>query len=321
MAIVILIIFILVVGGMFGLAFWKIKQTNPNNIDTSLNPSVDTTQDFLSFEDIKDGVYHLGNHQYRAVIKCSSINYELKTEKEQDIVELSYQRFLNSLTNPISILVQTREMDNSKMLKSLKDDIQQSIEDFPILGEYGELYYNSMENLCAEIGNSKTKNKYIVVPYNDAISLTSSTEDEKYEYALREINNRCHIIKDGLQSVGIHSEILNTKELIELAYSSYNKDSASQAENITSGEFMKMIVSGEDKLSQVTEEGRLDWILYEAQMRLETELVSETLNNEMKDRAVSAINELNKIRDELAGHYKTDVNIEKKIKVLNTDKK
>jgi len=306
---------------MFGLAFWKIKQTNPNNIDTSLNPSVDTTQDFLSFEDIKDGVYHLGNHQYRAVIKCSSINYELKTEKEQDIVELSYQRFLNSLTNPISILVQTREMDNSKMLKSLKDDIQQSIEDFPILGEYGELYYNSMENLCAEIGNSKTKNKYIVVPYNDAISLTSSTEDEKYEYALREINNRCHIIKDGLQSVGIHSEILNTKELIELAYSSYNKDSASQAENITSGEFMKMIVSGEDKLSQVTEEGRLDWILYEAQMRLETELVSETLNNEMKDRAVSAINELNKIRDELAGHYKTDVNIEKKIKVLNTDKK
>lgn len=321
MAIVILIIFILVVGGMFGLAFWKIKQTNPNNIDTSLNPNADTTQDFLSFEDIKDGVYHLGNHQYRAVIKCSSINYELKTEKEQDIVELSYQRFLNSLSNPISILVQTREMDNSKMLKTLKEDIQQSIEDFPILAEYGELYYNSMENLCAEIGNSKTKNKYIIVSYNDAISLTNSTEEEKYEYALREINNRCHIIKDGLQSVGIHSEILNTKELIELAYSSYNKDSASQAENITSGEFMKMIVSGEDKLSQVTEEGRLDWILYEAQMRLETELVGETLNDDMKDRAVSAINELNKIRDELAGHYKTDVNVEKKIKVLNTDKK
>ena len=321
MAIVILIIFVLLIGGMFGLAMWKIKQTNPNNIDTSLNPNVDTTQDFLSFEDIKDGVIHLGNHQYRAIIKCSSINYELKTEKEQDIVELSYQRFLNSLTNPISILVQTREMDNSKMLKSLKDDIQQSIEDFPILGEYGELYYNSMENLCAEIGNSKTKNKYIIVPYNDAISLTNSTEDEKYEYALREINNRCHIIKDGLQSVGIHSEILNTKDLIELVYSSYNKDNASQAENITSGEFMKMIVSGEDKLSKVTEEGRFDWILYEAQVRLETELVGETLSDEMKERAVLAINEINKIRDELAGHYKTDVNIEKKIKVLNTNKK
>ena len=322
MAIVILIIFILVIGGMFGLAIWKIRQTNPNNVDTSLNPAIDTTQGFLSFEDIKDGVIDLGNHQYRAVIKCSSINYDLKTEKEQDIVELSFQRFLNSLNNPISILVQTKEMDNSKMLKSLKDDIAKTVDDFPILAEYGELYYNSMENLCGEIGNSKTKNKYIIVPYNDAISLTNSTEEEKYEYALRELNNRCHIIKDGLQSVGIHTEILNTKELIELVYSSYNKDTASQAENITSGEFMKMIVSGEDKLSKVTDEGRLDWILYEAQIRLETELAGESsIDESIKERAISAINELNKIRDELAVYHKTDVNIDKKIKILNSDKK
>ena len=60
MAIVILIIFILVIGGMFGLAIWKIRQTNPNNVDTSLNPAIDTTQGFLSFEDIKDGVIDLG---------------------------------------------------------------------------------------------------------------------------------------------------------------------------------------------------------------------------------------------------------------------
>ena len=85
---------------------------------------------------------------------------------------------------------------------------------------------------------------------------------------------------------------------------------------------MKMIVSGEDKLSKVTDEGRLDWILYEAQIRLETELAGESsIDESIKERAISAINELNKIRDELAGYHKTDVNIDKKIKILNSDKK
>lgn len=309
MVFVVVGIFVLIFGLMGGLAYWQIKKTDPNNIDVSNKNNIDTAQDFLPFEDIKDSVIHLGMHQYRAIIKCNSINYNLKTEKEQDIIELSYQRFLNSLSHPISMFIQTKTMDNTNMMKNLKEDILKSIEDFPILEEYGNVYYENMANIYNEIGNNKEKNKYIIVPFNDAIALTNSSEQEKYEYSLKEIQSRCQIIIDGLQSIGINSRVLNTKEVADLIYSSYHKDNASQIENIVSGEFMSMMVEGEDKLAQVTDVGRLDWILYEAQLRLETELANDkSASADVKNKTVNAINELNNLRNAVAGYYKTDIN-------------
>lgn len=305
--------FVLVFGAMVGLACWQIKKTNPNNIGTSNKNNIDTAQDFLPFEDIKDSIIHLGMHQYRAIIKCNSINYNLKTEREQDIIELSYQRFLNSLSHPISMFVQTRTMDNTNMMKNLKEDILKSIEDFPVLGEYGNVFYESMDDIYNEIGNNKEKNKYIIVPFNDAIALTNSSEQEKYEYAIKEIQSRCQIIIDGLQGIGIHSRVLNTKEVADLIYSSYHKDNASQIDNIINGEFMSMMVEGEDKLGEVTDVGRLDWILYEAQLRLETELANEkSASSEVKKKAIDAINELNNLRNAVAGYYKMDTDNDQK---------
>lgn len=308
MIVAVIILFIAVIGGMIGLTIWKIKQTDPSNIDTSKNSQIDTAQEFLPFDDIRDGVIHLGNHQYRAVIECGSINYDLRTESEKDIIEMSYQGFLNSLSHPISILNQTRTVDNTKMLNNLSNDIEKVKEIFPQLSEYGNLYYQSMEMLPEQIGNNKQKKKYIIVPYNEAINLTNSTEEEKYIDSLKELQNRCQIICDGLVSIGINCKILNTGQLIDLMYSSYHKDEANQADNILSGDFLSMVVDGENKLSNITDEGKLDFIIYETQLRLQTELANENgVSQEIKDKANTIITTLDSLRKELAGYYKTDV--------------
>lgn len=305
---VVIILFVAVIGGMIGLTVWKIKQTDPSNVDTSVKSQVDTAQDFLPFDDIRDGVIHLGNHQYRAVIECGSINYDLRTESEKDIIEMSYQGFLNSLSHPISILNQTRTVDNTKMLNNLSNDIGKAKETFPQLAEYGELYYQSMEMLPEQIGNNKQKKKYIIVPYNEAINLTNSTEEEKYIDSLKELQNRCQMICDGLMSVGVNCKILNTGQLIDLMYSSYHKDEANQADNILNGEFLSMVVDGENKLSNITDEGRLDFIIYETQLRLQTELANENgVSQDIKDRTNLVIKNLENLRKEVAGYYKSDV--------------
>ena len=94
------------------------------------------------------------------------------------------------------------------------------------------------------------KNKYIIVPFNEALALDTLNDDEKYEYSIKEIQTRCQIIIENLKGIGIHSTILGTNELIDLIYSSYNRDNASQIKNITSGEFLKMTVEGEDRLQK-----------------------------------------------------------------------
>ena len=318
MVFAIIAVFISIFGLIGGLTYWKIKNTDPTTTDSSSKSNIETAQDFLPFEEIKDNVIHLGLHQYRAVIKCNSINYSLKTEKEQDVIELSYQRFLNSLNHPISMFIQTKEMDNSLMMKSLKDDIEKSIEEFPILSEYGQIFYENMGNIYNEIGNNKEKNKYIIVPFNDAILLTNSSEEEKYGYALKESQSRVQLIIDGLQSVGIQAKALNTNEIIDLVYSAYHKDNASQIKNIIDGDYLSMTVTGEDKMSNVTDEGRLDWIIYEAQIRLENELLNNNgVNKTIKNKTLKAINNLNEIRDDLAGFYKTETDISNKVKMKN----
>lgn len=304
--IILVILILLVVFGAVGfVVYLQIKKTDPANVDSSLKNNVATTQDFLPFEDVKDSMIHLGNHKYRAVIKCNSINYNLKTEKEQDVIELSYQRFLNALSHPISIFVQTKVMDNTKMLENLKEEIVQTIEEFPILKDYGNYFYSEMTNIYDNIGNNKEKKKYIIVPFDDAIELTNSSEQEKYEYAMNELQNRCLIVIDGLQSLGIQADFLKSDELIDLLYTVYHKDDANQAENISSGDFLSLLVDGDDKLMDLSHEARLDWILYEAQKRLELEISSDKMaDNELKARANLGIQKLAELRNEIAGYYK-----------------
>lgn len=315
MIIAVIILLFIGIGFIGYITVKKIKETDPNNIENTLKQNVKTVQEFLPFENIKDNVIDLGQHQYRAIIKCNSINYRLKTDKEKLVIEASYQRFLNSLMHPISIFIQTKTMDNSRMLKNLKADIEKSIEDFPVLSNYGESFYSEMTDIYERIGNNKEKNKYIIVPYNEAITLSDLTDDEKYEYSIKELQSRCQIIIDNLQGIGISSNMLNTTEVLELVYSNYHKDNLSQFESIANGEFLTMTVKGEDKLSKVTDEGRLDWILYEAQLRLETELVdNKAIKDNLKERSMDAINEISKIREALAGEYQYIFNIEDKMK-------
>lgn len=311
-----IIISIIVVFAIFGIiiffALRKLIDITGQTLDEKSNKA-ETTQDDLPFKYILDGVIDLGGHDYRAVIKCSSINYDLKTDKEKYAIELSFQRFLNSLTHPISFFIQTKQVDNTDMLKTLKKDIEESISEFDELKEYGNIFYSNMESVYNQISSDKEKNKYIIVPFNEALALDTLNDDEKYEYSIKEIQTRCQIIIENLKGIGIYSTILGTNELIDLIYSSYNRDNASQIKNITSGEFLKTIVEGEDRLAEITDEGKFDWILYEAQSKIQTELLNNNIPDDLRDRGLDAITELSKIRNALAGEFQYTFNIEEKL--------
>lgn len=311
-----IIIAIIVVFAIFGIitffALRKLIDSTGQTLDEKSNKA-ETTQDDLPFKYISDGVIDLGGHDYRAVIKCSSINYDLKTDKEKYAIELSYQRFLNSLMHPISFFIQTKQVDNTDMLKALKKDVEESISEFDELKEYGNMFYSNMESVYNQIGSDKEKNKYIIVPFNEALTLDTLNDDEKYEYSIKEIQTRCQIIIENLKGIGIHSTILGTNELIDLVYSSYNRDNASQVKNITSGEFLKMTVEGEDRLAEITDEGKFDWILYEAQSKIQTELLNNDIPDDLRNRGLDAITELSKIRNALAGEFQYTFNIEEKL--------
>ena len=218
MTIILVILLMLVfVGGIGALLFFMVKKLDPMRDDKSENSNLAIAQDFLPFDDIRNGMIILPNHCYRAILDCSALNFDLKTEGERDQIELSFQQFINSLNFPISIFLQTKEIDNSRRIELLKKDIEKTLIEFPGMKVYADHFLADMQNLNAKIGNNQQKKRYIVVTYDEAIKLENLTDGEKAAYARKELLNRCNSIRNGLDSVGIISHVMTTAELIELA--------------------------------------------------------------------------------------------------------
>lgn len=70
-----------------------------------------STQRYLPFSQIRENVMIMKDSSARVVLKCSTINFLLKSTEEQDAIIMSFQRFLNSLDFPIQIMVRSSKLD------------------------------------------------------------------------------------------------------------------------------------------------------------------------------------------------------------------
>src|SRR5690625_905942 len=302
------VFFLVILGTMGGLVFWQLKKTDPKNNDSSLKSNIKTAQEFLPFEGISDSMINMGNHQYRALIEVSSINYELRTKKERDVLELSYQRFLNSLDFPYSIFIHSRTVDNTKMLNNLQKDIQETLETFPQLAEYGETHLGDMGNFQDRTNTHKQKKKYIVVPYDDIHELTNLDDDEKYSEAAKELFSRCSIVIDNLEGLGLKGRVLTTEEVASVITSTYHRDNHNHINGVIDGDYLERFVFGENKMADILSEGKLDLILIEAKSKLKSELINSSETPPYLLESVNqAVLEIEEIRDKLAGFYKSEV--------------
>lgn len=303
-AVIVTLLFFGLVGFGAFMVMKKIKETDPSNVDTSISPNIDSSQEFMPFESIEDGLINIGNNRYRAIIECSSTNYNLKTQREKEIIEASFQKFLNSLSHPIWFFIQTRVIDNAKMIKQLEEELRDAVEKNPGVEEYANVYLNEMKQLNHSIGNNKQKKKYIVVPIDEVGDMTGLSSDEIKEHTKKQIYQRAYIICDELSRVGVRGRILSTPEIIELLHSCYHKDNYSDAELIAQGEFSTFMVEGRNILNEMPMDAKLDHILYEAQVRIEKEISSRTDSEVIRKDFEGYIRDLGKLRDSSGAYYK-----------------
>lgn len=290
---VIFLTFLLVMGGLI---FFMLKKSANENEDTSTSISTDTAQSFLPFKDIRDSMIDLGNYEYRAIIECQSINYDLKTEQEKEMIDASFQRFLDSLTFPITIHLQTKTIDNTRILKSLENDMVETVKDYNHLYNYANLYFEEMKKINQTIGNTKQKKKYIIVPFSDSALLTYSSDEEKYEETLKGMYNRCQVIIDGLSSIGVVCKVMTSIEIAEIIYSTYHRDNYTDINQIISADYMELIVDGNNAIEKMSKKEKTMWIINECENRLKTEILSLNLNDEEKQRALNALNGILEIK-------------------------
>lgn len=249
-----------------------------------------TAHDFLPFAAIENDVIDLGGYQYRMVVEVSSVNYILKNPKEQEILEISYRNFLNSITYPFSIFIQTREIDLNAVTDKLKKDINETCKVFPGLREYGEIYYKYIISLKERTGCTKEKRKFIIVPYDESIKMAELDDASKKSYSHEQIYERALQIVDGLSTLGLTGHILETNELVQLFYSLTHRNDDTIVDHIGSGSYVTEYVKGRNKSHAVDELEEAIQILQEAENKFNVNVITSNLTTGQLDalRAFSA---------------------------------
>lgn len=210
------------------------------------NPN--STQNTLQIAEIRDGIVIMNDGSYRSVIMAKSINFDLMSLQEQEAVESGYQGFLNSLYFPIQIFMRSEKIDLQGYIDKL--DKIRTEHDNMLLSVLMEDYINYMANL-SEQTNIMDKRFYVIIPYFPVLdvqkaitssknffsglgALFSSKEqhvtinEQDLETAKTEMRNRVQAVLGGLLQCGVQALPLDTQELIELYYDTYNPDTATR---------------------------------------------------------------------------------------------
>jgi type IV secretory pathway VirB4 component len=195
----------------------------------------ESSQDFLDISEIRDGTVMLKNGSLKAVLMVSSMNFALKSTEEQESTIRSFQRLLNSLEEPIQILVQSRKLDIDLYLQKLKDIERQQVNELLRI-QTGE-YRNFIKELVG-LAHIMTKRFYVVVSFTSGRAVneglaqkaksifspaqTVTTTRKSFDEDRKKLYARVDHVGSVLSESGLRSIVLNTQELIELLYSVYN---------------------------------------------------------------------------------------------------
>jgi len=203
-----------------------------------------TTQDHLPIEDIIDGIVILKDGSAAAVMRVSSVNFDLLSEKEQSALVFAYGGILNSLNFPIEIIIHTQAKDVSGYLNNLKTAEEKQTNQQ--LRERISSYRRFVEETVKK-NKVLSKSFYIVAPFStlelglkgvqkqmsgQLMPWKKSPEKLPFDkkYILEKAKASLEPKKDHLvrlfSRLGLEIKALETKELIELFYKIYNEETA-----------------------------------------------------------------------------------------------
>jgi hypothetical protein len=168
----------------------------------------------IDIEDIVGGIIKIPGGTYCQVLSTSSINFELKSEEEQDALIDTFEDFLNSIGFPLQFLIRTREIDIDDYLLNIRE--QTTKEPEAIFKEQLNNYHSFIASLVAS-NKILTRTFYVIIPF-------SSPKNADQLLIKNQLNLRADIVIKNLARLGIQSRELDSIKIIDLFYSFYSPE-------------------------------------------------------------------------------------------------
>lgn len=203
-----------------------------------------STQEHLPIEDIVDDMVLLKDGSCAIVLRLSSVNFDLLSEREQSALVYAYGGILNSLNFPIQIVVNSTTKDVSKYLARLVDAEEKQTS--PLMKVQIQSYRKFIEEIVKK-NDVLSKTFYVVIPFSSLelgiksvskqmfpMSLVKNQKQEglpaEKGYILEKAKASLEPKREHLtrlfSRLGLDIRPLQSKELIELFYRIYNEETA-----------------------------------------------------------------------------------------------
>ncbi len=196
-----------------------------------------STQRFLPIAEIHHDTVVLKNGGLRGILMVEAINFNLKSETEQQGIIAGYQSFVNTLSFPIQISVRSSKMNISPYLQHLRGlgNVQKN----ELLRQQTLAYADFIEKLV-DVADIMQKRFYVIIPLDQNVRSKTlleqffgwiSPDDSSAKVAQRHrefvsaeklLHDRLNLVETGLQNVRLQTRRLPTRELVELYYQIYN---------------------------------------------------------------------------------------------------
>ncbi|MBI2278765.1 MAG: hypothetical protein HYU81_01735 [Candidatus Brennerbacteria bacterium] len=194
------------------------------------------TQQLVAVKEIRDGVVYLKRGGVRRVLMVSGINFELKSEEEQNLILGSFRNFLNTLDFSVQFFIHSRKVNVAPYLASLRARMEEEPNELLKIqiGEYAEFIRAFVEENAII-----AKTFFVIVPYEPAISEKTrggimslfkkaipveTLRGESVQEMLSQLERRANQVIDGLSQTGLRVTPLENDALVELFYNLYNPE-------------------------------------------------------------------------------------------------
>ena len=212
------------------------------------------TQNLLEADRIERNCIVLKDGGLRAVILVSGMNFELRSDEEQEAALGAYQNFLNGLDFSVQIFIHSRKINIDGYVEELAGIERKETND--LLKELVGGYKNFVASLVAD-NPIMEKTFFVVVPYDAALpanqraifdAVTGFFKRKKVadpsaepaqaeegvtahagqspigESSFAALTERIEQVTTGLSQVGLRAVPLEEDELAELLYNLYNPE-------------------------------------------------------------------------------------------------
>lgn len=180
----------------------KGKKGNPEAI--SKEEAQKSVFDFMNFDAIRDDmIIQKKGKRFLMVLQCQGINYDLMSEMEKNSVEEGFLQFLNTLTHPVQLYIQTRKVNLTASIDTYKKRLKQ-IED-----NLNKVKYQYEKTKKSGLADQKELNKLL---------FEVTKQNNLYEYTKDVIRNT--------EMMSLNRNILNKQYYIVIAYSPEGDDTA-----------------------------------------------------------------------------------------------